>query len=96
MLSHPSANDPDFMRGLSETQLQVLSKAMLSPEQQDRLSALLERNRQQKLTLDEEDELNRLLKRIDYLNILKARARLTLQYQSNQIAGDLTLGRPVW
>ncbi len=61
--------------------MHILAVATVSSEQQDRLNLLLERNRQQTSTPDEEDELNRLLKRIDYLNILKARARLTLQYR---------------
>jgi hypothetical protein len=81
MLPDHHADDPDLLEGLSLAELHALSGAMLSPEQQDHLSALLERNRQQALTPDEEDELNRLLERIDYLNILKARARLTLQYR---------------
>lgn len=81
MLPNSPTNDPDLLEGLSEAELHALAVATLSPEQQNHLSALLERNRQQTLTPDEEDELDRLLKRIDYLNILKARARLTLQYR---------------
>lgn len=71
-------DDPDLLTGLSEAELHALAVTMWSPEQQDHLSALLERNLQQTLTLDEEDALDRLLKRIDYLNILKGSARLTL------------------
>ncbi len=81
MLPNSPANDPDLLEGLSQAELYALSVAMLSPEQQDHLSALLGRNRQQTLTPDEEDELDRLLDRIDYVNILKARAQLTLQYR---------------
>jgi hypothetical protein len=81
MLPNSPANDPDLLEGLSQAELHALSVVMLSSEQQDHLSALLGRNRQQTLTPDEEDALGRLLKRIDYLNILKARARLTLQYR---------------
>lgn len=81
MLPYSPANDPDLLEGLSQAELHALSVAMLSPEQQEHLSALLECNRQQTLTPDEEDELGRLLKRIDYHNILKARARLALQYR---------------
>lgn len=81
MLPNSPTNDPDLLESLSQAELHALSVAMLSPEQRDHLSALLERNRQQTLTPDEEDEIDRLLKRIDYLNILKARARLTLKYR---------------
>ena len=78
---HPLIAEEDLLEGLSKAELHALSVAMLSPEQQDHLSALLERNRQQTLTPDEEDELDRLLKRIDNLNFLKARALLTLQHR---------------
>ncbi len=74
-------NDPDLLTELNETGLIVQGEATLSPERQARLSLLLERNRQQTLTAAEEDELDRFLQRIDYLNILKARALLTLKYQ---------------
>ena len=52
---------------------------MLSPQHQERLSELLQRNRNQTLTPAETQELNGLLDDIDLLNILKARAKLTLQ-----------------
>lgn len=81
MLPNSPISESDLLEGLSQAELHALSVAMLSSEQQDRLSALLELNRQQTLVPDEEDELNRLLKRIDYLAILKARARFTLQYR---------------
>lgn len=73
--------DPGFISGLPEDQSRILAVATLSSEQQDRLNLLLERNRRHTLTPDEEDEIDRFLRRIDYLNILKARARLTLQYR---------------
>jgi hypothetical protein len=66
MLPNSPANDPDLLEGLSQAELHALSVVMLSPEQQQHLSALLERNRQQTLTPDEEDELDRLLKRIQH------------------------------
>lgn len=60
---------------------------MLAVEHQERLSALLERNRDQTLTASEAGELDRYLEQIDSLNILKARARLTLQHlrQAEQV-----------
>lgn len=73
-------DDPDLLPGLSEMELQALSQGVLSVEHQDRLSALLERNREQVLTEGEAAELDRYLEQIDSLNILKARARLTLRH----------------
>ena len=73
-------DDPDLLIGLSEIEPNALSKGMLAVEHQERLSALLERNREQTLTAGEAEELDRYLEQIDTLNILKARARLTVQH----------------
>lgn len=73
-------DDPDLLIGLSEIELNALSEGMLAIEHQEELSALLERNREQMLTAVEAEELDRYLEQIDSLNILKARARLTLQH----------------
>ena len=73
-------DDPDLLPGLSETELRALSEGVLAAEHQERLSALLDRNREQTLTEREAEELDRYLEQIDSLNILKARARLTLQH----------------
>lgn len=73
-------DDPDLLPGLSETELRALSEGVLSVEHQERLSALLGRNREQSLTDEEAKELDRYLEQIDSLNILKARALLTLRH----------------
>lgn len=73
-------NDPDLLTGLSETELHALSQGVLSVEHQGRLSALLERNREQSLTAQEAEELDRYVEQVDSLNILKAKALLTLRY----------------
>jgi len=73
-------DDSDLLIGLSEIELNALSKGMLAVEHQERLSALLERNCEQTLTAGEAEELDRYLEQIDTLNILKARARLTVQH----------------
>lgn len=73
-------DDPDLLVGLSETELDALSEGVLTVEHQSRLSALLERNREQALASSESEELDRYLQQVDSLNILKARARLTLQH----------------
>jgi len=76
-------SDADLLPGMSEAELRALGEGMLSPQHQERLSELLQRNRNQTLTPAETHELNGLLDDIDLLNILKARAKLTLQ-QSHQ------------
>lgn len=80
-------DDPELLPGLSETELRALSEGMLAAEHQERLSVLLERNREQTLGAGEAKELDRYLEQIDSLNILKARARLTLQHlrQTGQV-----------
>ena len=75
--THPV--DPDLLVSLSDAELQALADSVLVPRQQERLSELLRRNRDEGLSADEERELDRLLERIDHMNVLKARAMYTLQ-----------------
>ena len=72
-------SDADLLPGMNEAELRALAEGMLSPQHQERLSELLQRNRNQTLMPAETQELNGLLDDIDLLNILKARAKLTLQ-----------------
>lgn len=71
--------DPDLLVGLSDAELQALADSVLVSRQQDRLSDLLRRNHDEGLSADEERELDRLLERVDQMNVLKARAMYTLQ-----------------
>lgn len=71
---------------LSDEELQALAESSLAPIAQEHLNELLARNRESKLSLDEEAELDHLLASVDYLNILKARARLTLYLSGKQVA----------
>lgn len=71
--------DSDLLTDLSESELQTLADGLLAPRYQHRLDALLQRNRQGRLTPAEDRELDHLLTRVDELNILKARAMHTLQ-----------------
>jgi hypothetical protein len=73
------SDDPDLLSEVSFSELQALADGMLAPEHQDRLSELLSRNQEQTLTEREAEELDQLLAKIDALNLLKARAKLTLQ-----------------
>ena len=81
-------SDADLWPGMSEAELRTIAEGMLSPQHQERLSELLQRNRNQTLTPTETQGLSGLLDDIDLLNILKARAKLTLQ-QFHQRPQDL-------
>ncbi len=71
--------DADFLVGLSEAELKALASGRLAVSSQERLDELLETNRQGRLNVDEARELDELVDYIDQMNILKARASLTLQ-----------------
>lgn len=71
--------DPDLLVGLSEAELKALSSGMLAGGHQQRLDQLLEENRQGRLNVNAARELDELIDYIDQMNILKARATLTLQ-----------------
>jgi hypothetical protein len=75
--THPA--DPDLLVSLSDAELQALADSVLVPRQQERLSDLLQRNRDKGLSADEERELDRLLEHVDQMNVLKARAMYALQ-----------------
>jgi hypothetical protein len=71
--------DPDMLVNLSEPELQVLANGMLSSAHQQRLSELLQHNRAETIDSAAEAELDHLIEHVDYMNILKARAKYTLQ-----------------
>ena len=71
--------DPDMLVGLDKLELQALAEGMLSPSHQERLTDLLQRNREGHLNKTEESELDQLLVHVDSMNTLKARALRTLQ-----------------
>ncbi|MCE7984150.1 MAG: hypothetical protein DYG89_23495 [Caldilinea sp. CFX5] len=77
-LTRPRAVDSDLLTGLSQPELHALAFCQLASEQQARLDNLLERNRNHMLSPEESAELDKLLEDIDYLNVLKTRARYTL------------------
>jgi len=78
------------LTGLNGAELQVLAEGVLSSRYQARLNELLQRNREEGLVASEERELDRLLERVNLLNVLKARAMYTLQQQ--QEAGEKGTG----
>jgi hypothetical protein len=73
------SDDPDLLSEVSISELKALADGMLAPDHQNRLIELLNRNREQTLTKSETAELDQLLVQVDALNLLKARAKLTLQ-----------------
>ena len=72
----------ELLTSLSEEELEALACSALAPAAQDRLNELLELNRSGALIDKTRAELDELVARIDQLNIIKARARYTLQQHS--------------
>ncbi|MBO3458769.1 hypothetical protein G7B40_016445 [Aetokthonos hydrillicola Thurmond2011] len=77
-LTNPSTADPEILNNLSFEELQALATSVLSPPEQTQLSDLLARNAQNELSSDETAILDSILAQVDQLNILKTRARYTL------------------
>ncbi|PZO37660.1 MAG: hypothetical protein DCF19_18425 [Pseudanabaena frigida] len=71
--------DPDLLQGLSIPELEALAESKLTSDSQQQLSEMLARNSENVLSTDELANLDRLLVRVDQLNILKTRARYTLK-----------------
>jgi len=76
-------DDPDQLSGMSRAELEALAYSELSPQRQERMDELLRKNNESTLSEDEQKELAQLIDQIDQLNILKARALLTLRRQSH-------------
>jgi hypothetical protein len=75
-------NDSDLLVGLSNDELLALAESALSLEAQSQLQDLLSRHADRELLGDDLATLDQLLARVDDLNLLKAKARYTLDYQS--------------
>ena len=73
-----SQDDPEILTGMTEVELTALAENKLAPEAQQQLQRLSEKSGEQTLSSAEIEQLDYLLGQIDYLNILKARARYTL------------------
>ncbi|MBU1660351.1 MAG: hypothetical protein KKD28_02630 [Chloroflexi bacterium] len=71
--------DQDLLLGFNEAELQTLAEGMLSPQYQQQLAELSLRNREDTLNSADQNKFDHLLERIDHLNILKARAKYTIQ-----------------
>ena len=77
--------ESELLVGLSYDELEALADSTLAPSAHHRLDCLLERNNENRLSADEQLELDRLLTRVDQLTILKTRARYTLRQQAGAI-----------
>ena len=75
--------DVEVLTCLNNDELNALAESNLAPSSQARLDELLALNIESKLAAEETDELDKLLARVDHLNILKARARFTLRRQGD-------------
>lgn len=71
--------DAEFLRDLSDAELIALASSKLTPETQGHLDALLAKQIDGVLSADEAKALETFLDQVDHLNVLKARARYTLQ-----------------
>ncbi|MDF0554206.1 hypothetical protein [Kamptonema sp. UHCC 0994] len=71
--------DAEFLVGLSQGELEALAEIKLGISEQNQLDELLERNADGLLDESEMVRLDNLIEKIDRLNLLKARARYTLQ-----------------
>jgi len=75
-------NDPELLTGVSLDELEALAAGVLVPTAQTRMDELLVGAKEHRLTSQEEVELDDLLHKVDQLNLLKARARYTIDRQA--------------
>ncbi|UBF28694.1 hypothetical protein K9N68_13095 [Kovacikia minuta CCNUW1] len=78
-LVNPAASNEELLTGLSLEELQALANSQLALAEQTQLGDLLAQNAEGQLSADATATLDRLLTQVDNLNILKTRARYTLQ-----------------
>ena len=76
----PLTEDQELLKNLSLDELDALAESILIPKAQSQLQELLSKNAEATLSTEETNLLDHLLAQIDYLNILKTRAKYTLKY----------------
>jgi hypothetical protein len=72
-------NDSELLNGVSADELEALAAGVLVPSTQARLDDLLTNSKENRISPAEQQELDHLLHQVDLLNLLKARARYTIQ-----------------
>lgn len=75
----PNENELTPLVGLSPVELRTLAEAVVAADHQQQLQALLAKNREGRLTPEEEQILDRLLAEADQVALLKARALYTMK-----------------
>ncbi|MDZ7967287.1 MAG: hypothetical protein RM368_20310 [Nostoc sp. DedSLP03] len=76
--------DSELLIGFNVDELQALAESYLFPKAQIQLQELLIKNTDNDLSDEETETLDRLLVQVDQLNILKTRARYTLNIFQNK------------
>jgi hypothetical protein len=79
-------NDAELMTGVSVDELEALAAGILVPSAQARLDELLAEAQQNRLSASAAAELDDLLNKVDQLNLLKARARYTIDHLGTKAA----------
>lgn len=72
--------DQELLNNLSIEELEALANSILVPTTQSQLQNLLSKNTENELSSEETLILDQLLAQIDYLNLIKTRAKYTLNY----------------
>jgi len=65
------------LSNMSLQELRILAEAVVAPDRQQQLRALLDKNRRGELSPEEQEALDQLLTEVDQVGLLKARARYT-------------------
>ena len=63
---------------MNPQELRALAEAVVAPDRQQQLEALLDKNRRGELSPEEQKALDELLTGVDQVALLKARARYTM------------------
>jgi len=82
-LIHGAGVDNNCLIGLNQLELKALAESLLAPAAQSRLDELVACHAENPLSGAELAELDSLLAQVDYLTLLKTRARYTLQSLEN-------------
>jgi hypothetical protein len=74
------------LTGVSIDELHALAAGILAPAAQSRLDEFLASAKQNHLSANDEAELDDLLHKVDQLNLLKARARYTIDHLGAKVS----------
>jgi hypothetical protein len=83
----PVSSDPELLVGLSADELEALADNLLASTTRARMDEMLARLHDQRLSADEQRQLDRQLQKAEQLTVLKAPARYTLSPQRTAASG---------